>query len=29
MSQSYAQILLHLVFAAKGREPLLADPAIR
>ncbi|GEM_PF-2188156 len=29
MSQSYAQILLHLVFATKGREPLPADPAIR
>jgi len=29
MPQSYAQILLHLVFATKGREPFLADPAIR
>ena len=27
MTQSYAQILLHLVFATKGREPFLADPA--
>ncbi len=29
MPQSYAQILLHPVFATKGRELLLADPAIR
>jgi REP element-mobilizing transposase RayT len=29
MSQSLAQIYLHIVFSTKHREPLLVDPALR